>query len=384
MVRPGILEGVTVLDLSRLLPGPLASSVLADNGARVIEVDARVSSGEAVSRATLPSLHRKKESISLNVRTPRGHELFLELVKRADVVIESFRPQSARGIGVDYETARKVNPRIIFCSITGYGQTGPMSSMAGHDINYIASNGLADMLAPEGVSLSVPGIQLADVFGGSMQAVIGILLALMWRDKSGDGQHLDINMTEGAKALATLPFDFMRLGMPHRCGESVVGGGLGCYGFYRAADGAYLAVGALENKYFSRLCGALGVPELVPMHYDPDMQDQVRSRLQSVFSTKTAEQWDRELQAMDVCVTRVKKLEEATGQGSVTSCEVPETVSGAGVPGSFRFGQPVRLCDSPDVSPQRTAPPGGQTDAILRELGLGSEEIGILRRDGVV
>ena len=366
----GTLEGITVLDLSRLLPGPMASMILGDYGARVIEVDTMVSGGGAVTSTHLPSLERHKEVLRINARSPGGHGLLLELVRRSDVVIESFRPGSDRGMGMDYESFRAVNPGIIYCSITEYGQSGPMSLKAGHDINFQSMAGVVDLSTPDGCEPVAPGVQTGDVMGGAMQAVIGVLLALYRRRQTGEGQFIDIAMADGLLPLLMLPVDMQRLGMPVRCGESILGGALACYGFYRTADGRHLAVGALEAKFFARLCAALGVPGLAGVQYDMSIQDESRARLQEIFLKKTADEWIAELGPLDVCVTKVATFAEVFDNSHFRERGM---VDGGGI------GVPIKL-GAIDARGERSV----AKDTVLKELGLDDVEIELLKAQGVV
>jgi len=205
MLEKGALTGISVLDLTRLLPGPFASMTLADHGAQVISIeDKRFVADDFF----ITTVNRNKEHISLNLKSPEGKEIFFRLVKTADVVMEGFRPGVVQRLGVDYETVRQVNPGIIYCSITGYGQTGAFADRAGHDINYLSHSGVLGLVGGMDSTPSIPGVQLADIAGGGMNAVIGILLALVARNQTGLGQYIDISMTDGTLGLLSLPLFF--------------------------------------------------------------------------------------------------------------------------------------------------------------------------------
>ena len=381
MKRP--LEGVQILDLSRHLPGPLASRILADHGARVIRVDAMGGVGETVTNVALPLLLRKKESIKLNMRSPRGKELFLELAKRSDVLIESYRPGTAEAMGIGYDTLRKINPRLIYCSITGYGRESRMKDQIGHDINFMCSSGLVDLMTHPGKAPTVPAVQIADVFGGTVQAVMAILLALFSRSSSGEGKFLDISMFDGVKPLAHLPLEFLALGMPFGCGESIVGGSLACYGFYKTKDNRFVGIGALEKRHFKRLCEALGIEDLTPDQYNPTQQQKLISRLQGIFLKKSADEWQKELEPFNVCATKANTFLEAiedTGAQTVTNTE---TAAGKD-PGYPVCGVPFKLDSIAKGGIEPHTDPGRDTDKILKEIGLADNEIAGLRTSGVV
>ncbi|MGM0788187.1 MAG: CaiB/BaiF CoA transferase family protein, partial [Thermodesulfobacteriota bacterium] len=201
MEKTGALKGITVLDMSRLLPGPYASMVLADHGARVICIEDRRFAREAFKNNTV---NRGKEHMALNLKSEEGRKIFFRLARSADVILEGFRPGVTKRLGVDYESVKSVNPKIVYCSITGYGQSGPYSGLVGHDANYLSVAGVLDLIGePDGRPV-IPGIQIADMAGGGMNAVIGIMFALYSREKTGTGQYIDISMTDGSMSLLSL------------------------------------------------------------------------------------------------------------------------------------------------------------------------------------
>jgi crotonobetainyl-CoA:carnitine CoA-transferase CaiB-like acyl-CoA transferase len=311
-VRP--LDGITVLDLTRLLPGAAATMLLANFGAEVIKIEepgggdyARrmpplVDGEGAVFRAT----NRGKKSIVLDLKTAYGKAAFERLAVQADVVIEGFRPGVMKRLGLDYETLGPLNERLIYVSLTGFGQTGPNAAMAGHDINYIALGGLLDITG------AIPGTQIADLAGGSMQAVIGILLALEARHKTGRGQFVDISMVDGVAWLLALPLAvYSATGEIPAPGATTLSGRYACYQTYRASDGRWLAVGALEPKFWAALCGKLGCPEFIPDQFaEGERQAEIVESLRQVFAAKPAAEWLDLFQGADVCVTLVRNVAE--------------------------------------------------------------------------
>ena len=362
------LAGTVVVDLSRLLPGPMASAILADHGALVIEVDAMTSGGGAVTSTPLPSIGQNKKSVRLNLRTAKGHEILMDLVRGADVVLESFRPGAAAAMGVDYDSFIAVNPRLIFCSITGYGTDGANREKSGHDINFMAESGLMDLFTPPREEPKMPAVQAADVIGGALQAVVAILLALHKRSRTGIGRRIDISMANGALPLAAVALDLMRMGMPYRMGESVLTGALGCYGFYKAADGVYLAVGSLEEKIFSKLCDLLGCPELKPLQYDLESQNTVKERLAAIFGSKTSAEWIEALGSKNVCVSAMVSFKDA-----VEASSQPQEPG----PG---WSNPARLYMGPVSTPAR----GADTRKVLRTIGISESELDSLAESGVI
>lgn len=287
------LSRIRVLDLTRLLPGPMATRHLADLGAEVTCV--RPPPGE--SAAALPEfagrlealLDRGKRIVTLDLRGPEGRGEFLRLAAQAQVVVEGFRPGVADRLGIGYEALRAANPRVVYCSISGYGQSGPDAMRAGHDINYMAAAGVA------GNPPVLPQLQPGDLLGGSLTAVTGILAALV----GGAGGYIDVSMTDSLLAHAAVPLAAR--------GARPLSGDLPCYNYYRTRDGRYLAVGALERKFWDRLCDALALPALKPRHVDPS----ARADLAAVIETRDAAEWVRLLDGVDCCVNLVLSFEEA-------------------------------------------------------------------------
>jgi crotonobetainyl-CoA:carnitine CoA-transferase CaiB-like acyl-CoA transferase len=341
-VRP--LDGITVIDLTRLLPGAAATMLLSNFGADVIKIEqpphgdyARqmpplVDGEGAVFRAT----NRGKRSFALDLKSADGKAAFREMVANADVLLEGFRPGVMGRLGLDYPALRAVNERLIYVSLTGYGQTGPYAAMAGHDINYIALSGLL------GVTGAIPGAQIADLAGGSLQAVIGILLALMARHKTGRGQYVDVSMLEGTAWLMALPLAFhAATGEFPEPGAATLSGRYACYQTYRAADGRWLAVGALEPKFWAALCGKLDCPELVADQFvEGDRQASVIATLRRIFAARSSREWLDWFQDADVCVTLVRNVAEVAADPHLRSAEILPKLSET--PGCLG-GSPPRL-----------------------------------------
>lgn len=320
-LRP--LEGTRVLDLSRYLPGPLLTRILADYGAEVVKVEAPRGEGmrhlpphHGGMGAAFGALNAGKASMGLNLKKPEGQALFLEMVGQADVVVESMRPGVLARLGLAPEVLFERNPRLILASLTGYGQTGPMAAAAGHDLNYLAHAGLLSLFGPEDGPPIVPGVQIGDVGGGSLPGAMAVLAALMEREKTGKGRHLDISLTRGSLAFAAVAFPtaLASAGTPMEepRGGGMLTGGAPCYRCYRAADGRYLAVGALEPNFFGALCAGLGVPELTAAGYARGAAAQEAiDRIQAVFETKTSAEWLAHFEGQDVCLTLVRTPAEA-------------------------------------------------------------------------
>jgi crotonobetainyl-CoA:carnitine CoA-transferase CaiB-like acyl-CoA transferase len=318
-MRP--LDGLVVLDLTRLLPGAAATMQLANFGAEVtkIEEPERGDYGRSMppyldgEGAVFRMVNRGKKSLALDLKTESGRSAFLNLVPTADVVVESFRPGTMQRLGVGYETLRALNEGLIYVSITGYGQTGPWAGMAGHDINYLALGGALEANGACGGPPAIPGIQIADLAGGALQAVTGVLLALAARAKTWRGQAVDVSMVEGVAWLLPVALGIHAASgeLPAR-GDSVLTGRYACYRVYEAADERYIAVGALEPKFWQALCRALGCEQFIADQFaEGARREEIVAELSRILRTRTAEEWFERLRPADCCVTPVRNAAEA-------------------------------------------------------------------------
>ena len=372
------LRGIKVLDLSRLLPGPFLTMVLADMGADVVKVeDPRV--GDYL-RAIPPAkggisgrflaVNRGKRSVTLDLKAPAGRDAFLKMAAKADVVLESFRPGVIDKLGVGYEALRAVNPKIVVCSISGYGQTGPYVDRAGHDLNYIAVAGVLAMTGPAGGTPQMPGIQIADLAGGALWGATAILGALVGRDRTGEGAHLDISMTEGALALLAAELGNMDCGARPTRGTETLNGGMACYGVYRTADDRFLAVGALEPKFWIALNQAIGrPPNLGELVGD---QTKLRTTLAETFATKTASEWSELLGKHDCCVEVVTELTELPQHPLHAERGVFFEIDGGdGVGPVLQVRTPVGMPANPSAPPRL----GQHTREVLAEYGFSDADI---------
>ena len=373
------LSGIRVLDLSRLLPGPFLTMVLADMGADVVKVeDPKL--GDYL-RAFPPAkggiagrflaINRGKRSIALDLKKPAARDAFLKMVERADVVVESFRPGVMDKLGIGYATLAAKNPKIVVCSISGYGQTGPYALRAGHDLNYIALAGVLGMTGPASGAPQMPGVQIADLAGGALWGATAILGALVGRERSGKGAHLDISMCEGSLALLAAEFGNLDCGAKPTRGTETLNGALACYGVYRTSDDRYLSVGALEPKFWIALNQAIGRPPNAAEIIASD-QAKVRSELAAIFATKTADEWTAFFAERDCLVELVLEPSEVPQHPLHRAREVFfEIDGGAGV-------GPIMQVRTPVGRPAHASPPprlGEHTRAVLAEYGLSDDEI---------
>lgn len=378
----GALSGTTVIDLSRLLPGPYCSMILADHGARVIAIEDRRFLADGLF---MNIINRNKEHISLNLKTEQGREIFFRLVKKSDVVMEGFRPGVVERLGVDYESVCSVNPRIVYCSITGYGQSGPYRDRVGHDANYLSYAGVLNLIGEADRPPSIPGVQIADIAGGGMNAAIGILLALIAREKTGRGQYIDISMTDGMVGFLPAVMFFHQLtGREPKRADTILSHRYACYNTYETADGRFLSIGAVENRFWKQLCQTLGVPEYASLQYDDQRRREILDFMRTTFKKKTLAEWEVELGDLDICWGRVQSLSEVLDDPLFRQREMVVEIEGQDGQKSRTLGVPVKLSDTPGAV--RTPPVGfgESTSAILGELGYDEDKIRELSEKEVI
>ncbi|MHB8419114.1 MAG: CaiB/BaiF CoA transferase family protein [Myxococcales bacterium] len=372
------LRGLRILDLTRLLPGPYATLVLADLGADVVKVEEP--EGGDYCRALPPFvgeasalfhlLNRNKRSIALDLKKPEGREAFFTLLERFDVVIESFRPGVMDRLGLGFEELSRRQPRAILCSISGYGQQGPYRLRAGHDIDYQAVGGLL------GSAVGAPSAQIADIGGGAWPAALGLLAAAYQRERTGKGRRIDISMAEGCLAFLGPEMGRWAAGTEDL---PVLGGAFPCYRLYRASDGRRLALGALEPKFWRAFCEAVGRPEWVTRQWD---EGAFVEEVSALFATRTAPEWLELLGRADCCLEPVLERDELFASPLHQERGAFFEVEGLGV--KVRHARtPVRL-DGHDVP--RGAPPrlGEHTAAVLEEAGFTAGRIQELEQRGAI
>jgi crotonobetainyl-CoA:carnitine CoA-transferase CaiB-like acyl-CoA transferase len=392
--RPGPLAGVRVLDLTRLLPGNVCTLLLADLGADVVKVE-EPGKGDYIrwsppmvdgQGAAHRAVNRGKRSMTLNLKAPGGPDLLLRLVEHADVLVESSRPGVMDRLGVGYEALSRRNPSLVYCAITGYGQDGPYRNLAGHDINYLGYAGVLSLSGPVGSEPALAGVQIADIGGGGLMGTVGVLAALVERRATRRGRFVDVGMMDGAFAWLSMHLGTHLAGLDASVIRGLTGD-LACYRVYRAGDGKYLTVGALENQFWQALCERLDVKELIPDQYGPpDRQRAVAATLQDIFDTKPRDEWVELFHDVPACVGPVNDLNEAMADPQVVARGMVAEVEGrpVGAASPIKFVEsglppaaPVNLRSSPEL--------GEHTDEVLRELlGAGPAEIDALRSGGAI
>ena len=389
----GPLDGIRILDLTRLLPGGYATLLLADLGADVLKIE-EPGKGDYI-RWTPPvvgefsashiALNRNKRSMTLNLKTDEGRDIFRQLASRADVVIESVRPGVMDRLGVGWDALREQNRALVYCAISGYGQTGPRSLVAGHDVNYIGYAGVLGINGEEGRRPVIPGVQIGDLAGGGMAAAISVLAALFRKNVTGEGNFCDVSMADGALSWLTIHAgSFVATDEDPQRELMHLSGRYPCYRIYPAADG-YLSVGALEPQFWSALCDAIERPDLAGDAFATGgRRDEVITELETVFSKKTRAEWMAYFEGRDVCVGPVNSFSETFADEQFLARDM---IFEADVPGAGpwkHIGNPLKV-GSADGPEMRLPPPkmGEHTEAVLTEVGM-SDRLEELRANGVI
>ena len=376
------LEGIRILDLARLGPGPHSSQILADFGAEIIKLEPPSKGGKEL---TMPRvIRRNTRSIILNLKSDEGREVFRKLVGAVDVVMEGFRPGVAKRLGVDYATLREFKPDIICVSLSGFGQDGPYSQVVGHDINYQAMAGILHLTGERNGPPRIPGNAIADDAGG-IAAALSIAVALLARERSGVGQHVDMAMVDTLLTMMLLPVDeCVETGVSPRRGETMLTGVFPFYNIYECKDGKYVSVGAIEPWFYENLCRLLGREDFIENQRPegPVCEERIQA-FREIFRKKTRDEWIKELMNENTCVTPVYSLDEVAddphfrARGSIVDVEDP----GAG--SKRQVGMLFKMSETPG-SVRRPAPDVGQdTSTVLRELGYNDLEIEALVTAGV-
>jgi crotonobetainyl-CoA:carnitine CoA-transferase CaiB-like acyl-CoA transferase len=382
MKQHGALNGIRVLDLSRMLPGPYCSMILADHGAQVIAIEDKKFQADGLF---FSDLNRNKRHMSLNLKSPDGLEIFFRLAENADVILEGFRPGVVQRLGVDYQAVQKINPRIVYCSISGYGQTGRLRDRAGHDVNYLSTAGVLGLIGEKDRPSAIPGVQIADIAGGGMNAAVGILLALFAREKTGQGQYIDISMTDGMVGFLSLPYFFAeRDGQPPQPADTLLSHRYGCYNTYQTADGRYLALGAVENRFWRGLCEHLGRPEYTPLQYDEVRREEIIVFLRQQFLTKTLAVWESDLAHLDICCSAVKTMAEVLVDPLFKEREMVHTYTDMNGAQRHGFGIPVKMSQTPGSIRTKPGLFGEGTRDVLLEAGYTDDQIAAFVAAGVV
>lgn len=382
------LAGITVLDLASVGPAARTSRWLADFGARVVKVAPTPKHGgvQIVPPFYAYGGHRGMERVLLDLKAESGKTAFLKLAATADVVIESFRPGVVDRLGIGFDAVRAVNPGIIYCSTSGYGQTGPKSQWAGHDINYLAVGGYLDCSGrnAEG-GPALPGATVADSAAGGMHAVMSILAAIVARTTTGEGQHLDVAVADGVVALMSLYIDeYLATGKVPGPGHNILTGRYACYDVYRCSDDRWVAVGAIEPHFYANLCKLIGCEQWLGSQLDDAVQDQIRADFAAAFATRTMDEWVDELGPADTCVSAVATVPDLVEDDHYRDRDVIVTAHRPGHDAFEQVGFVLAGMDHGQAAPVVRDATATDTDALLAEAGYDAETIAALRAEGAV
>jgi len=387
-MRPSPLAGLRVLDLTRLLPGPLASMHLADLGADVIKIEDTGAGDYARSAGAVHGavsyfqlVNRNKRSLRLDLKQAAGVDTFMRLATTADVILEGFRPGVVDKLGIGYAAVAAINPRIAYCAITGYGQDGPYRDRAGHDLNYLGYCGLLDQIGTAGGAPAIPNLQIGDLLGGSLSALVGVLAAVIDARATGHGRYIDVSMTDAVFAPTLFPL-LAVLGLGHAVprGEDVLSGGMPSYGVYATSDGRHLAVSAMEPKFWQTLCTAIGRPDLAPFAFATGAEGRrIRGELETAFASRSLAEWSELFERVDCCVTPVLRFEESMENEHLQARGMLVEVNGV-----RQFAPPFKISELPFSA--RLPPPeaGEHSDEVLRASGFSADEIAALRAQKVI
>ncbi len=396
----GVLAGIKILELARVTPGELCTMLLADMGAEVLKIETPPSDGEPESqdekrRAAFVFVNRNKRSIALNLKAPDGQAVFQKLAAKADVIVEGFRPGVMKRLGGDYEAIRKINPRIIYCSLSGFGQDGPYTSYPAHDLNYLSLAGVLGLIGEPDRKPAIPLNIIADYGGASLHGALGIVLALFAREGTGKGQHVDISYLDTTLSLLAatpnLRF-FFSDGLAPRRGGGFLGGSYPYYAVYETKDKKLLTIGCTEPWLWENFCKAINRPEFAKFARKPDQfvrvanAEEVRAReeIAALIRTRTREEWFDFLVKHDVCVGKVYDVEEMVEDPQIRHRQMVVETEHPEIGKVKEFGIAIKLSETPG-SVRHAAPyRGEQTDEVLKGLGMTPQEIKALREKNVV
>lgn len=390
----GLLTGFKMLDLSRLLPGPYCTLLLADLGMEVLKIEDR-GQGDYFRKmgpmgkedsAYFLAVNRNKKSMVLNLKCKEGRDVFFKLIQTYDIVLEGFRPGAIYRLGIGYEELKKRNPRVILCSLSGYGQDGPYREKAGHDINYISLGGILELSGLKSHPPTIPPVTIADLGAGGMMAAIAILAAIAHREKTGEGQYLDVSMLDGIISWLCMLGGryFMERELPNR-GEMLLTGRYACYNVYPTKDGRYMSLGALEEKFWRNFCQAIGQEDLVEKQFvEGEEQLRVIELIKEKFQNKTQKEWVDFFTKVDTCCEPLLTLEEAFHHPQVLHRKMVLEVEHP-VEGKIRqIGNPIKSSSFPFEIHMPPPSLGEHTVEILKTIRYTEKDIQHLRKVRVI
>ncbi|MGB1204283.1 MAG: CoA transferase [Chitinophagales bacterium] len=390
----GPLKDICVIDFSRLLPAPLATMLLADMGAEIIKIEHPESPDDIRNyppfinqqSAYYLAINRSKRSLCLDLRQTSGKEICLELLKKADVLVESFRPGVMKKLGLDYASISKINPQIIYISLTGYGQSGPYAQEAGHDLNYIGRAGILHATGQKNSQPVIPSVQIADIAGGSYSTLSACLLALYQRERTGKGSYIDLSMLDASLPFMSLQYaEFQATGKTAKRGENVLSGALPNYNVYECNDGKFVALGALEPKFWKRFCEKVNRLDWVNMALgNAQNLEAIKNELTLLFRSKTQTEWLLLMENEDICLTAIHDLAAVSKDKHLTARNMFVEHEHLAYGNIKSIGNPIKIEGEAQNIGWAAPLLGEDTAAILKELGYTENKIAILKQDGVI
>ncbi|HYE89971.1 MAG TPA: CaiB/BaiF CoA-transferase family protein [Terriglobales bacterium] len=395
----GMLDGIKVLELARVPPAEMPGMFLADYGADVLKIDTpepgRQASAQDERRAAFAFVNRNKRSMTLNMKARAGQEIFQTLAAGADIIIEGFRPGVMKRLGAGYEALSKKNPRLIYCSLSGFGQDGPYRDYPAHDMNYLSLGGVLNLIGEPDRKPVIPLNLVADYAGASLHGALGIVLALYARERTGRGQHVDVSYLDTTVSLLAATPNmrfFFSDGIAPRRGEGFLGGSYPYYAIYETRDKKLLTIGCTEPWLWDNFCKAIGKPEFSRFARKADQfvraanaeEDKARRDIEAIIQTRDRDDWYETLVKADVCVGKVYDIEEMVKDPQINHRQMIVEAEHPKLGKVKQFGIAIKLSDTPGRIRTAAPLPGEQTDEVLKSLGLSAEKIADLRSSKVI
>src|SRR5262245_1412850 len=394
----GVLDGIKILELARVPPAEMPGMMLADMGADVLKIETPSDTQEDPDwqrRSAFSYVNRNKRSLALNMKAPEGQALFRKLAKGADVVVEGFRPGVMKRLGADYETLRAENPRLVYCSLSGFGQNGPYRDYPAHDMNYLSLAGVLGLIGEADRKPTIPLNLVADYAGASLHGALGIMLALFARERTGRGQLVDVSYLDTTLSLLAATPNmrfFFSDGLAPRRGAGFLGGSYPYHAIYETRDEKLLTIGCTEPWLWENFCKAIGRPDFARFARKPDQfvraanaeEDAARREIEAIIRTRDRDDWYEYLAKADVCVGKVYDPEEVVQDPQVLHREMVVEVDHPTHGRVKQFGTAIKLSETPGSVRTAGAASGEHTDAVLRELGYAESRIADMRQTGVV